>query len=58
MSARPTPKPSIDISGYTGEVTVLKARKVKRHNNPNRIKCAGAPRVSWARMISDARRIH
>ena len=58
MSARPTPKPSIDISGYTGEVTVLKSRKTKRHGHPNRIKTPGAPRMSWAAMINDARRVH
>ena len=56
MSARPTPKPSVDISSYEGTIQVLKPRKVKRHGNPNRIKCAGAPRVSWARMIKNARR--
>ena len=56
MVAIHTPKPSIDISGYTGEVTVLKARKVKRHYG-TRIKCAGAPRMSWAAMIKEARRV-
>jgi len=56
MSARPTPKPSIDISSYEGTITVLKSRKVKRHGNPNRIKTAGAPRMSWVAMIKAASR--
>ena len=57
MVAIHTPKPSIDISSYDGEVTVLKSRKTKRHYG-TRIKCAGVPRMSWAAMIKEARRVH
>ena len=49
-------KPSIDISSYTGTVKVLKSRKVKRHGNPNRIKCPGV-RLTWAAMIKEARKV-
>ena len=49
-------KTPIDISSFEGTVKVLKSRKVKRHNNPNRIKCAGAPRKSLAAMIKEVRR--
>jgi len=56
MSARPTPKPSIDISSYEGTIWVYEPQARKRHGNPNRIKTSGAPRMSWAAMIKQARR--
>ena len=56
MSARPTPKPSIDISSYEGTIWVYEPQPRKRHGRPNRIKTPGAPRMSWAAMIKQARR--
>ena len=48
-------KTPIDISSFKGTVKVLKPRKVKRHNNPNRIKCPGV-RLTWKQLIAQARK--
>jgi hypothetical protein len=49
-------KTPIDISSFKGTVKVLKPRNIKRHYG-TRIKCAGVPRMSWAAMIKEARKV-
>ena len=48
-------KPSVDISSFEGTITKLKSRKVKRHGNPNRIKCPGV-RYTWKQLINQAKK--